>query len=168
MAVAARRLGWILAGLACAFGASRGWGGLGPALLAIVEAFRLRSLPHPRRHLRRLAFAALCGAFLESSAVAFGFYGYAAGWPVWWIAPGWVIAIWVIGAELSTDIFGHAPAFSWKTPVFGMILGVSNFAMCLALGVSRFIVPLPVGFLFVGLLWALCLPLLLSVWSDII
>jgi hypothetical protein len=117
----------------------------------------------PRRELRRLAAVGLFGVVVESAALGAGLYGYAGGWAVWWLAPVWVAALWLLlGAtfESSLRLLARRPRLAAAA---GGIGGALSFALAVKLGAVRFIVPASTGLAVVAILWAAVLPLAITV-----
>jgi hypothetical protein len=149
------QLGWF----ACVGGAAHGAAWLGPAAAALLIAAHLASSPRRVREFRRLAAVGLFGLALESAAIAVGLYGYAGGGPVWWLAPAWIVALWVlIGAtfESSLSWLSRRP---WLAAAFGAVGSPLSFSAGMRMGAARFLIPTPIGLAALAALWAAALPL---------
>lgn len=155
--------GFVLGALACVGGAAAGRPWIGPAAAALLVGAHARACARPRRELRRLAAVGLFGAAAESAALGAGLYGYAGGWAVWWLAPAWVAALWMLlGATFESSLrpLERRPRLAAAAGALG---GAACFALALRLGAARFIAPAPVGLAAVGALWAALLPLAFAV-----
>lgn len=156
-------LGFLLGWLACVAGAASGRPWLGAAAAALLVGAHAAASGRPRRELRRLAAVGLFGILAESAALGAGLYGYAGGWPVWWLAPAWIAALWLLlGATLESSLrpLERRPRLAAAA---GAIGGALSFALAQRLGAARFIAPAPVGLAAVGALWAALLPLAFAV-----
>ena len=165
-AVRARALnvaGFLLGWLACVGGAAWGMPWLGPAATALLLGVHAGAAARPFHELRRLAAVGAFGVAVESAALASGLYGYAGGWAVWWLAPAWVAALWLLlGAtfESSLRFLDRRPLL---TAAAGAAGGGLSLALAMRLGAARFAVPPSVGLAGGALLWAAALPLAFAV-----
>ena len=152
-------LGW----LACVWGASAGraWVGAAAGILLLGACVYQRA--HPRRELRRLAAVGLLGAAVESAALASGLYGYAGGWGIWWLAPAWVVVLWLLLAATFDSPLRALDRRPFLAATAGAAGGALSFALAAKMGAASFIAPTPVGLAAVALLWAAALPLALAV-----
>lgn len=149
------QLGW----LACVGGAAKGAAWPGPAAAALLVGAHLADSERPAREARRLAAVGLFGLVLESAAIAAGLYGYAAGGPVWWLAPAWIVSLWVLIAatfESSLSWLDRRPRLA---AAFGAVGSPLSFSAGARMGAARFLVPTPVGLAALAALWAAALPL---------
>ena len=149
------QLGWF----ACVGGAAgrRAW--LGPVVVALLIAAHLAFSPGRARELRRLAAVGLFGLVLESAAIAVGLYGYAGGGPVWWLAPAWIVALWVLIAATFESSLSWLDRRPWLTAAFSAVGSPLSFSAGVRMGAARFLVPTPVGLAALAALWAAALPL---------
>lgn len=115
------------------------------------------------RAARGTAAVVLLGALIESLALSAGAYGYAGGWPVWWLPPWWVLALWALLGMIIGALPAPLRSRPWLSAVCGGLLGPLGFVVLVRLGAARFIVPPAVGLAFVGILWAFVLPLAFAV-----
>lgn len=156
-------VGFVLGWLACVGGAARGLPWLGPAAAAALVGAHAAASDRPLRELRRVAAVGLFGAAVESAALSAGLYGYAGGWPAWWLAPAWSAALWLLlGATFESALrpLNRRPL---RASAAGALGGALSLALAAKLGAARFIAPAPVGLAAAAALWAALLPLALAV-----
>lgn len=84
-------LGW----LACVLGGASGWPWLGVAVMGPVVVLHLTTTVAPKREAVLLITLGLIGALWDGLLARLGFLEFHSGMPVPWLAPPWVIAIWV-------------------------------------------------------------------------
>jgi hypothetical protein len=149
------QLGWF----ACVGGAAHGAAWLGPVATAALIAARLAYAPRRGREARRLAAVGLFGFVLESGAIACGLYGYAAGGPVWWLAPAWIVSLWVLLAATFESSLSWMNRRPWLAAAFGAVGSPLSFSAGVKMGAARFLIPTPVGLAALAALWAAALPL---------
>ena len=156
-------LGFLLGWLACVGGAALGRPWLGPAAALLLVSAHAAESAHPARELRRLAAVGLFGVAVESAALGAGLYGYAGGGAVWWLAPAWIVSLWLLlGATFESSLLSLARRPRLAAPA-GAIGGALSFALAMKLGAVRFIVPASLGLALVAILWAALLPLAFAV-----
>lgn len=144
-------------------GAAHGlpWPGAAAGLLIVV--MHLAAVPDRRHEGRLLLLAGLIGLVAESAVQAGGLVVYASGWNrVPWLAPGWILVLWIQFATLLRHSLRwlHRPVLA---SVLGAVGGPLAFRAGEALGAVRFGEPRWAGFAALGLLWAVALPILVSV-----
>ncbi len=155
--------GFVLGWLACVGGAVCGSFWAGPTAAVALIGLHLAVTRDPARELRRLAAVGAFGAALESAAISLGLYGYAGGWGVWWLAPAWVVAVWVLLAstfESSLASLGGRPRLA---ALFGAVGGPLSFLIGVRMGAAGFVAPPLVSLAALSALWAAALPLALVV-----
>jgi hypothetical protein len=153
------QLGWF----ACVGGAARGRPWIGPAVAAALVALHAAASPAPARELRRLAAVGAFGAALESAAIAAGVYGYAGGWPVWWLAPAWIVALWVLLGATFESSLGWLDGRPWLAALFGAVGSPLSFSAGARMGAASFIAPPRVALAALAVIWAAALPLAFAV-----
>lgn len=85
------QIGW----LACVLGGAHGWPWLGVAVMALVAALHLATTTRPGREAVLLVSVACLGALWDGLLVRLGFLEYPSGMILPWLAPVWIIAMWV-------------------------------------------------------------------------
>lgn len=85
------QLGW----LACVLGGAHGLPWLGVVAVGLVVAYHLSSAAAPRREALLLLTVGLIGALWDGLLVRLGFLEYPSGMILPWLAPVWIIAMWV-------------------------------------------------------------------------
>jgi len=84
-----------IAWLACVLGGAQQQPWLGVVVVALVVAYHLKQCVAPGRELRLLLIMGVMGAVWDGMLVRFGFLDYPSGLLVPWLAPVWIIAMWV-------------------------------------------------------------------------
>lgn len=84
-----------IAWLACVLGGAHGLPWLGVGVAALVVALHLSMSSAPRREAMLLVLVGLLGAVWDGILVRFGFLEYPSGMLLPWLAPVWIIAMWV-------------------------------------------------------------------------
>ena len=150
-----------LAWFACVLGAANGLPWAGPAVVATVAIVHLRSVPEPRAETMLLVSAAMVGTVFDSLLVSTGWLTYPSGQWVGYIAPYWIIAMWVAFAttlNVSLNWLKRKPVMA---AVFGAVGGPLAYFAGAKLGAVTFNAPLAaMAALAIG--WALIMPLLMS------
>ncbi|NKN32321.1 DUF2878 domain-containing protein [Marichromatium bheemlicum] len=85
------QLGW----LACVLGGAHQLPWLGVGVVVLVAALHLATSPERGSEARLLVLIALMGALWDGLLARFGFLVYPSGMLLPWLAPVWIIAIWV-------------------------------------------------------------------------
>lgn len=147
------QLGW----LACVMGAGRGSYWLGPLAVAALCAAHLSFSADPKREARRLAAVGLFGLVLESAAQGAGLYAYR-GAPAAWLAPAWIVALWILLAAT----FGASLGWLERRPRLCAVLGAAasplSFTAGARLGAAELTWPAPAGLIALSALWFVVLP----------
>jgi len=155
--------------LACVLGARDVSPWLGVAAGAVLLPLNLLFLDRAerRRDLRVVAIAAAFGAIVDSALRGAGVVAFAAGtvpasWPAW-IAPPWILCLWVaLGTLVPSSLGWMAKLPLAAQAALGAASGVLSFWSASRLGVTR----LPMGaasFVALGLQYALIVPILLRI-----
>lgn len=155
--------GFNLAWLATVLGAAEGLAWAGPAALAVFAAYQVPASPRPRYDLTAVAVFASAGLALDSFWSLTGIVDYASAWPVASLAPVWLVALW---GSFSLTL-GHSLAWIRGRPalaaVFGGVGGGVSYWVGARLGAVQPTIPDALYGLFVGLSWAVVLPVLITV-----
>jgi hypothetical protein len=85
------QVGW----LACVLGGAHGWPWLGVAAMAVVAAIHLAASAAPGREAVLMLSLGVIGALWDGLLVRLGFLEYPSGMILPWLAPVWIIAMWV-------------------------------------------------------------------------
>ncbi|NNN07551.1 MAG: DUF2878 domain-containing protein [Elusimicrobia bacterium] len=155
--------GFVLGWLACVGGAARGRPWAGPAAAAVLIGLHLAASRDPARELRRLAAVGAFGAALESAAVALGLYGYAGGWGVWWLAPAWIVALWVLLAATFESSLAWLDGRPWLAAAVGAVASPLIFSAGARLGAAGYVAPPFVSLAALAVVWSAALPLAFAV-----
>lgn len=155
--------GFVLGWLACVGGAARGLAWAGPAAAAVLVGLHLAVTRDPARELRRLAAVGAFGAALESVAVSLGLYGYAGGWGIWWLAPAWIVALWVMLAATFESSLAWLDGRPRLTALIGALGGPLSFSAGVRMGAAGFVASPLLSLAALSALWAAALPLALAV-----
>ena len=147
--------------LAAVGGAANGMPWLGPAFLVLFAAYQLSPPCRARGDVALMGIALLVGLVVDSIMAASGLARYASPFPFEWMAPVWILALWV-GFALT---FNHSMAYLvrhlWVAAALGATLGpLSYWFASRVWGAVDFAPPQWLALLVLGLLWALAMPLL--------
>jgi hypothetical protein len=154
------KLGW----LACVYFAAVGQPMLSLLAVAAVASLHLTRVPVPAKEAFFLVSAGLIGLVWESLVVSTGLVQYTGQAAGSWLAPSWIVAMWVL---FGTTI-NHG--FSWTKrhwaigAAFGLVGGPMAFYGGSAMGAVEFTHTLA-ALALLGVGWAVLLPLL-SLLSD--
>ena len=147
--------------LAAVGGAGNGMPWLGPAFLLLFAAYQLSPPCRARGDVALMGIALLVGLVVDSIMAATGLARYASPFPFEWMAPLWILSLWV-GFALT---FNHSIAYLVSRPWVAAALGgfagpFSYWVAARAWGAVEFAPPTWPALLVLGLLWALAMPLL--------
>jgi hypothetical protein len=84
-----------VAWFACVLGGAHGRPWIGVAVTALIVALHLRLSARPTRELMLILFAGLYGAWWDGFLAGVGWLVYPSGTFAQWVAPSWIIAMWV-------------------------------------------------------------------------
>ena len=157
------QLGWF----ACVLGAANKqvlWAVLGT--MAYI-AFHVWRLDEPQRSLRLLTGALIYGVVVDTLIVHLGYLDFQDPWPSAYLSPVWMWVLWVL---VATTING---SLSWLRgrPVLGAVLGAICGPMSYEAGIRMGAGAWPpggqtIGFILVGVVWAIAIPLFFY-WDSI-
>ena len=157
------QLGWF----ACVLGAANKqvlWAVLGT--MAYI-AFHVWRLDEPQRSLRLLMGALIYGVVVDTLIVHLGYLDFQDPWPSAYLSPVWMWVLWVL---VATTING---SLSWLRgrPVLGAVLGAICGPMSYEAGIRLGAGAWPprgqtIGFILVGVVWAIAIPLFFY-WDSI-
>ncbi len=95
-----------IAWFACVLGGAHGWPWLGVGVAAPVVALHLWMSEAPRREAMLLVLVGAIGAVWDGFLVRFGFLEYPSGMLLPWLAPVWIIAMWIAFATTLNVALG--------------------------------------------------------------
>ena len=147
--------------LAAVGGAANGMAWLGPAFLLLFAAYQLSPPCRAHGDGALMGVALLVGLVVDSIMAASGLARYASPFPFEWMAPLWILSLWM-GFALT---FNHSMAYlvrrPWLAAAMGAFVGpFSYWVAARAWGAVEFAQPTWPALLVLGLLWALAMPLL--------
>jgi hypothetical protein len=148
------QIGW----LACAVGAAQEMAWLGPLVVMIYLGLHLYWSPRRFKELRFILLVGLIGLVVDSLKKITGLIVYAGDVPFAWLAPPWIIAMWLL---FSTSLNG---SLSWLKGryvlalILGAVFGPLSYVSGVRLGAAEFNYEFwfTVGVL--AVVWALVVP----------
>lgn len=153
-------LAFQIAWFACVLGGANGQPWTGVLVAAAVVALHLRLSAAPGREALLVVLVGLIGAIWDGWLVRFGFLEYPSGMFLPWLAPVWIIAMWMAFATTLNGALGWLKGRWGLSMVFGAIGGPLAFYAGHRLGAVSF--PDPVVALGVlGGGWSFLMPLLM-------
>ncbi|HSF14472.1 MAG TPA: DUF2878 domain-containing protein [Vicinamibacteria bacterium] len=141
------QLGWF----ACVLGAAAGYGILGPLAVAVICFLNRRVMPVDRE-MPILATLALFGFAVDSSLAASGLVGYASSGGLQWLAPPWIVALWVNFGLTVRRSLSWLKGRPWLAAVLGGVLGPLAYMGARELGAVQMTPPLAIPVL--SMVWA--------------
>jgi hypothetical protein len=153
-------VGFQVAWFAAVFGAAKGVYWIGPVAVLLWFAIHLRLSARPRLEIQ-IAVASLClGLLLDSTLIALRVYtpgGLIAGWPV---TPTWMLALWVNFGTLLNASLAWLKSRYLLGACLGFLGGPAAYYSGHRIGALTFHTPLIKNMIFMGVSWALAVPLL--------
>jgi uncharacterized protein DUF2878 len=149
---------------ACILGVAHGQPLWGTAAVVAAIAWHVAISARPAAELALVAILCAIGLVGESGVVAQGHVAYAAGQPVAWLAPYWMVALWgEFGIALNVTLrwLKRKP---WLAALLGAVFGPLSFMGGVRLGGARF-VDEPAALVTLACMWALLMPLVMWI-SD--
>jgi hypothetical protein len=151
------QIGW----LACAVGAARGNGWIGPLIVAGHTALHLTGIPRPKREARLLLSAGMLGILIDSLKKTSGLVLYKTPWPdIWWLAPLWITAMWVLFATSLTTSLSWLQGRPLLQAALGALGGPLSYLAGERLGAIAFYYPDWITLAILAVIWAGAVPLL--------
>jgi len=151
-----------MAWFACVLGGAHQLPWVGPAMVAVVVAVHLGRVPDARAESALLVIAAVIGAVFDSALVSTGWLVYPSGQMASYLAPYWIVAMWVAFAttlNVSLHWLKRRPVLA---AVFGGVGGPLAFLAGAKLGAVTFVDPVS-GYAALAVGWAVLMPLLMAV-----
>jgi FtsH-binding integral membrane protein len=148
------QIGW----LACAIGAAQGMAWLGPLVVALYLGLHLYGSPKRSQELRFILFVGLMGMVVDSLKKITGLITYAGDLPLTWLAPPWIIAMWLL---FSTSLNG---SLSWLkgryvlAGILGAVFGPLSYVSGSRLGAASFNDDFWVTIGILAVVWSLVVP----------
>lgn len=147
--------------LTSVYGAANRMAWLGPAFFVLFAAWQLQPSRRASSDLRLMLIALPLGVLVDSTMAASGLARYASPGPLPWLAPLWILALWM-GFALS---FNHSAAYLLRRPTLAVAFGViggplSYWIAQNAWGAIEFAQPVWPGLLVLGFMWGSAMALL--------
>lgn len=147
--------------LAAVGGAANGMPWLGPLFLLVFATYQLSPLCRAPGDVALMGVALLVGLIVDSIMAASGLAQYSSPFPFDWMAPFWILSLWVGFALTFNHSFAYVVNRPWAAAAFGAFAGpFSYWIASRAWGAVEFAAPTWPALLVLGLLWALAMLLL--------
>lgn len=127
--------------LACVIAAAHGHVAWGVAAVALAAAVHLGRSARPMAELRLLLMVAAIGLAWDSVVLATGWIGYTAGMFSHWLAPTWIVAMWVLFATTLNVSLRWLRGRTAVGALFGLIGGPLAFYGGARLGALQLFLP---------------------------
>lgn len=150
-----------VAWFACVLGGANGLPWFGIAVVALVVAVHLRWAARPGREALLLVAAGGIGALWDGLLSGFGWLVYPSGIVATWLAPIWIIAMWIAFATTFNRSLGWLKGRWYLATGLGAIGGPLAYAAGAGLGGVSFPDP-PLAMVVLAGGWAFLMPLLLA------
>jgi hypothetical protein len=151
--------GWF----ACVLGAASGHAWLGSAAVGAVLLLHLALTHDPRGELYLALICAALGTLLELLLVNAGIAHYASPAPVAWLPPGWIVAMWVLFATALNVSLSWLHGRQILAAALGAVAAPMSYYAGARMGGMVLAMPLWISFLVIAALWAVAMPVLVSV-----
>jgi hypothetical protein len=148
------QVGW----MACAIGAAQEMAWLGPLVVALYLGLHIYWSPKRIMELRFIVLAGLIGLVVDSLKKITGLISYAGDIPIAWLAPPWIIAMWLL---FSTSMNG---SLSWLkgrymlAVILGAIFGPLSYVSGARLGAAEFNFNFWITIGILAVVWGLVVP----------
>jgi hypothetical protein len=156
--LAALQLGWF----ACVLGGAKGIPWAGIAVVALIAAYHLMSADRPGRESALLLVAGAIGAVWDGLLTGFGWLVYPSGVFFQWLAPSWIIAMWVAFATTFNVSLSWLKGRWYLASALGAIGGPLAYFAGAQLGGVNFPDPL-VALAVIAGGWSFLMPMLLAI-----
>lgn len=150
-----------LAWFASVLGGAKGLPWFGVAVAGLVAAIHLRSAIRPGAEALLLIIVAAVGALWDGLLAGFGWLVYPSGTFATWLAPSWIIAMWVAFATTFNRSLGWLKGRWYLAAALGAVGGPLAFAAGAALGGVSFPDP-PLAMAVLAGGWSFLMPALLA------
>ena len=155
---AAFQVGWFSSVL----GAANQMPWLGPLALLLVLAIHLRISSRPTAELLLVLSCGLVGLFFDSLLVAFGWVAYPSGQFSAYLAPYWIVTMWMLFGTTLNISMGWLKGRPLLAAVFGAVGGPLSYIAGQKLG-GIVLVDYAVAVTMLAIGWAVFMPLLLVI-----
>ena len=149
---------------ACILGVAHGRPLEGTAAVVVAIAWHVAISARPATELALVAALGAIGLVAESAVVAQGHVAYAAGQPVAWLAPYWMVALWAEFAIALNVTLRWLKGKPLLAAVLGAVFGPLSFLGGVRLGGARF-VDETAALVTLVFMWAVLMPLAMAL-SD--
>ena len=150
------QVGWF----ACALGAARGVGWVGPVVVGVLLTVQLVLNPDRRRELTLIAIVGVLGTVVDSVKTATGFLGYREGYSgISWLCPLWITAMWLNFATTVNGALGWLKGRYALAAVLGAIAGPLNYLAGARMGAIDLNLDLGPTVVILALVWGMVIPL---------
>ena len=149
---------------ACILGVAHGRPLEGTAAVVVAIAWHVAISARPATELALVAALGAIGLVAESAVVAQGHVAYAAGQPVAWLAPYWMVALWAEFAIALNVTLRWLKGKPLLAAVLGAVFGPLSFLAGVRLGGARF-VDEAAALVTLVFMWAVLMPLAMAL-SD--
>ena len=149
---------------ACILGVAHGRPLVGTAAVVAAIAWHVAISARPATELALVAALGAIGLVAESAVAAQGHVAYAAGQPVAWLAPYWMVALWAEFAIALNVTLRWLKGRPFLAAVLGAVFGPLSFLAGVRLGGARF-VDEAAALVTLVVMWAVLMPLAMAL-SD--
>lgn len=146
--------------LACILSAARGAQVLGILAALIAVVWHVSQAQRPLSEFQLILLTGLIGGLWDSLLVILGLIHYPSGSLMPWMAPVWIIALWMAFATTFNLCLRWLHGHYWVAAVFGLVGGPLAWWAGHALGALNLLDPLP-ALAVLGLGWAVLMPVLI-------
>jgi len=155
-------IGFQLVWVSSVWGAASGMWWLGPLAVLLFMAAHFGFGQAAKSDLRLIGWAVLIGALVDSVFAFSGMLRYASPVPLTWLAPAWILSMWVSFALTLNHSLGWMRGRLGIQMAFGAVGGPLAYWIAeRAWGAVTFGTSLPIVILSLAIAWAIVTPLLL-------
>ena len=151
------QVGWF----SSVIGAAKQMPWLGPVVLLFVLAVHLRQARRPQFEVGLIVACGLIGLFFDSLLVAFGWVSYPSGQFSAFLAPYWIVTMWMLFGTTLNLSMGWLKGRPALAAVFGAIGGPASYIAGQKLGGIIFL-DYYAALLALAIGWAVFMPILLA------
>jgi hypothetical protein len=161
-------LGFQLVWLAAVAGAGKGLWWSGVLALVVFATLQLTFSAQRAADLRLMGVAAVIGLLLDSAWIWTGLIDFATPLPFAWLAPVWIIVLWLAFALTLNHSMASLQGRPWIAAALGAVGGPLAYSIAVhAWQAASLPDPAWHAYLAVGLAWAIVTPLLLALASRL-
>lgn len=154
---AAFQVGWF----SSVIGAAKQMPWLGPLAFLVVLAIHLRRAHRPQSELGLVLACGVIGVFFDSLLVAFGWVTYPSGLFNDFMAPYWIVTMWMLFGTTLNLSMGWMKGKPLLAAIFGAIGGPASYLAGQKLGGIEFLEFYP-AMIALAIGWALFMPVLMK------